>query len=602
MENFKSKLKIVTFVFSVAVFVFAFCIFNHDCCAQANEQPEFILDLNSNTAQLPQIFEPNIDLSGRGTSQAPGQPQELASEEVLDTWQRDIGLGGIYRMQYNLWKIYGLAKDKAAQEKLLSAYDSAIKKVSDSGGIVLLDIYGTPAGLGKALDRKSPFYDFKSFKEMVKSHIRRLSCEKRYSVWYEVWTAPDLDDFFLGRKQDYLNIYRAVAESARELELETRIHIPVGGPSVSWWFQNLDGNTIITPERSLIYELIKFCYHYRLPLDFITWHAYSTDPKAEKEATRYNKTPVALIRDWLSYFRFDRNIPLIVDEWNFDSGANVLPERETKAFIASSFILSRIKNMHDEGLNYQMLFSLQDFNSKEENVVRNTGIFLFEPENQKAKASPKSSYNVFRMLSSLGKNIFLSGKLDDEFIGVIPTKGKDSFTFIIYNYCDPKIAVNFLSRHIARVNEAERKFLLGLIKQDKLEKVIAQEADIAALRATKKVKALLRKARELSIAAERFKTEPRKIKITVKNIKVPYLYQRYDVDDACSFNCQFAPAQEKEIAPADLYQETLTIKPYSVSMIVLKNNPVKQEVAAVGQGEKAAGATEGNVTTDKSAP
>ncbi|MGB4521451.1 MAG: hypothetical protein WBI28_05930, partial [Candidatus Omnitrophota bacterium] len=309
---------------SFALFVFCFTL---TCFAQAPDDLELVIDVNSNTIATPSIFKPNIDFSGRGLNYQPGWPQELAAQEVLETWQKDIGFGGIYRIQYNLWEIYQLAKDKEKQDKLLANYEKVIKKISEAGGTVILNIYGTPAGLGKVLDRKSPFFDFRAFKELVKSHIKNLSCDKRYNIWYEVWNAPDLDDFFLGRKQEYLNLYRAVGESIKELEIETRLHIPVGGPSTSWWFQNSGGNTILTPERSLIYELIKFCYGYRLPLDFITWHAYSTDPKAEKEVIRYNKNAIALVRDWLTYFHFNRDTPLVIDEWNFDSGANVLPER-----------------------------------------------------------------------------------------------------------------------------------------------------------------------------------------------------------------------------------------------------------------------------------
>ena len=64
-----------------------------------------------------------------------------------------------------------------------------------------------------------------------------------------------------------------VAEAVKELEQETKVNIPLGGPSASWWFQAFEGNNIVTAERSLLYELIAYCFHYRLPLDFVSWHA-----------------------------------------------------------------------------------------------------------------------------------------------------------------------------------------------------------------------------------------------------------------------------------------------------------------------------------------
>ncbi len=556
--------------------------------AQNPDDIEITLDANSNTIALPSIFKPNIDLSGRGAFPQAGWPQTLAAPEVLDTWQKDIGFNGIFRIQYNLWEIYELAKYKETQDKLLANYEEIMKKISDAGGIIILDIFGTPAGLGKVLDKKSPFYDYRSFKELIKSHMRNLSCDKRYNIWYEAWSAPDLDDFFLGRKQEYLNLYRSIAESAKELEAETKIHIPVGGPGVSWWFQNLDGNTIVTPERSLIYELIKFCYSYRLPIDFITWHAYSTDSKAEKEVTMYNKTAVAMIKDWLTYFRFDRNTPLIIDEWNYDSGSNVLPARADKAFICSSFILSRMKNMYDAGLDYQLYFSLEDFYNEKENIVRNVGVFWFDPESPKYKGGAKSIYNVFRMLANAGNKMFFSLKGDDEFVGVIPTKAKDGLAVLIYNYIDPAIAFNYISRSIARLSEKEKKFILNLVKHDTLDKIMRREIEISTLRSTKKVKTLLQKAQELNDRGGKFKTTPRGIKINIKNLKDNYLYQRYTVDDSCGLNCAFAPVEEKEVVISDSHQEFIMLKPYSVNMIVFKKKIDEPKVAPAQPDEKPA--------------
>ncbi|MFH1128171.1 MAG: hypothetical protein WAW67_02010 [Candidatus Omnitrophota bacterium] len=579
------SLKFLILNFSFALFVFCSTL---ACFAQTSDDLELVIDVNSNTIATPSIFKPNIDFSGRGLNYQPGWPQELAAQEVLETWQKDIGFGGIYRIQYNLWEIYQLAKDKEKQDKLLANYEKVIKKISEAGGTVILNIYGTPAGLGKVLDRKSPFFDFRAFKELVKSHIKNLSCDKRYNIWYEVWNAPDLDDFFLGRKQEYLNLYRAVGESIKELEIETRLHIPVGGPSTSWWFQNSGGNTILTPERSLIYELIKFCYGYRLPLDFITWHAYSTDPKAEKEVIRYNKNAIALVRDWLTYFHFNRDTPLVIDEWNFDSGANVLPERGENSAVASSYIVSRIKNSYDAGLNYQLYFSLEDFYNEKENVVRNVGAFWFDQDSKEYKGGPKNIYNIFKMLAALGKNMHFSLKLEDEFVGAISTKDKDYYAILIYNYIDPEIAFNYLSRNIARLNDSTRRSLLTLVKKDMLTKIMNDEPKISTLRYNKKFKNLLKKAQELYAQGEKFKKTPRNIKITIKNLKDNYSYLRYVIDDSCSQDCKFSPVEEKEVVVSGLYQDSLTLKPYSVNLLIFKTKPPEAVIMSDTVKEKPA--------------
>ncbi len=578
------KLKFLIFALSFCILMFGVWY----CCTFAQEGDlEFTLDVNSHTIPLPKVFRPNIDLSGRGFHYQAGWPQELAANEILEKWQKDIGFSGIYRLQYNLWDIADAAKDKDLQIKMLSNYENIIKNITEAGGLVILNIFGTPPGLGKVLDKKSPPENLKAFKSLVKSIIRNLSCDKRYNIWYEVWTAPDLDNFFLGRRQEYLALYKITAQAIKELEAETKINIRIGGPSSSWWFQDFNGNSIITPERSLIYDLIRFCYGNHLPLDFVTWHAYSTDPACEKEATTYNKTAAALIRDWLSYFHFDRDIPLIVDEWNFDSGSNVSPQRGKEAHISASYIPARLKNMYEAGLDRQLFFSLEDFNNNKEGVVRDTGIFWFDPEARKYKGGNKSTYNVFRMLENLGNNLFLSApKPEDDFVGIIATKAKDKYSIIIYNYIDPQLALNYISRNLAMLSSSERRGLLNLIKDDSFSKILSRQIDIVSLRLTKKSKNILKKALELNDKANKFISEARNIKINIKNLKENYTYQRYAVNSLCSLNCEFIPLEEKEISASDPYQETLILTPYSVTEIVLKVKPAQIQPPVVASEEK----------------
>jgi hypothetical protein len=542
---------------------------------QESERLELNIDVSSPTISLPKIFKPNIDLSGRGFHPEENWPQQLAAPEVLEMWQKDIGFRGMYRLQYNLWEIDKLAYAKSKQNELLANYEAAIEKVSDAGGVVILNLFGTPEGLGRTPDVRCAPSNLPALKQLIRRTIKRLSCEKKYNIWYEVWTAPDLDDFFLGRKQDYFYLYRAVAEVAKELEAETKVFIPVGGPSASYWFQNFGGNTILTPERSLIYELIKFCYRYRLPLNFITWHSYSSDPSKEKETTAYNKTPAELIREWLSYFNFSKDIPLIVDEWNYDTGTNVLTERKEESFIAASYIPHRIKNFYEQGFDYQIYFSLEDFWNAVEGVVRNVGVFWFEPAVKVYKGEPKIIYNVFKMLRGLGNEFFDKVKFNDEFVRVIATKSKEGFVFIISNYIDPDISQNYLSRNLATLRRGETKQLLRLVKDGTVEKVMRKEIDLSKVRCRPKVKALIKKAQEHKDLAAKFIDRSRKLTIHFRGLKEDYICQRYAIDSSCSLNCEFAPVAESEILKDTSGQAlySLSLNPYSVYMLVLKKKP-----------------------------
>ncbi len=546
---------------------------NGPCLAQTSDELEFNLDLSSPTVALPKIYKSNIDLSGRDIHREIVLPQTVASADTIGAWQADLGFGNFYRIQYNLWEIQQLANNKIAQKKLLDNYEELIKKISDSGGTVILDLFGTPYGLGRVLDRNSAPHNLKAYKELVKNTIRNLSCQQKYNIWYEVWNAPDLEDFFLGERAEYFNLYRAVGEAVRELYQETKILIPLGGPSVSAWFRNIEPNNILSPESSLIYELIKYCYNYRLPLDFISWHAYSSDPQEEKQDTIYNKPFVKLIREWLSYFHFDSNLPLVIDEWNFDGSANILPERGKNAYVSASYIPARLKNMYEAQIDYQTYFCLEDFGGNKAGVARNLGVFSFDLAHSESKAYPKSSYNVFRMLNLLGQDLFPAAPIDD-FVGVIPTKSQDYLAVLIYNYIDPQAAMNYLSRNIVYLNSNDRKAFLNIVKSDRMEKILAGQLDIATLRLSAKAKGMLGRSIELQNLVNKFSVTSRKLKISLKGLKDTYALSKYIIDSKCSRDCEFEPKDQKDVDFNQDYAETVELSPYSVQLLVFKKKPV----------------------------
>ncbi|MDD5108330.1 MAG: hypothetical protein PHC29_02295 [Candidatus Omnitrophica bacterium] len=559
--------------------------------AQVPDELEFNLDSNSPTVSLPNIYKSNIDLSGRGAHRDIALPQTIAAKDARDLWQVDLGFNNFYRLQYNLWEIQQLAGDQTAQAKLLGNYEEIIKKISDSGGTVILNLFGTPNGLGRVLDRNSAPHNLKAYKELVKNTIRKLSCQKKYNIWYEVWSAPDLEDFFLGERSEYLNLYRVIAEAVKELRQETKMNIPLGGPSVSAWFRNIQPNNILSPEGSLIYELIKYCYSYRLPLDFISWHAYSSDPQEEKQDTIYNKSFIKLIREWLSYFHFDNNIPLVVDEWNFDGIANMSPRRDKDSYICASYIPSRLKNMYEAQIDYQVYFSLEDFGGNNLGATRNVGVFSFDTEHPESKSHAKASYNVFRMLNLLGKELFVS-KFSDEFVGVIPTKSPDYLAFLIYSYIDPQAAMNYLSRKVVYLNSADRKAVLGIVKSDRMQKILSKQLDIATLRLSAKVKEMFGRAIELNNLVNKFSSLNRKIKISIKGLKDTYIFSRYIVDNKCSRDCEFKPKDEKVVDFSQGYIETVELSPYSVQLLVFKKKPAAPPVVLDNAGQTTTAASE----------
>ena len=569
------------------------------------QQTEFSLDIAGQVTPRPKIFSPSIDLSGRGGNANTARPQVLADDETVKKWEEEIGFSGYYRLQLNLWEADQLRGNKEEADQALLSYHSIINRVCSSGGTVIVSFFGTPAGMGKVLDKRSQLLNPKEFKARVKFYIREFRNDK---VLFEVWSAPDMDDFFLGSTQDYLVLYRSVAEAVKEVENEDKVKIRLGGPGTSWWYQNPEGNTVADPEKSLIYELIRYCSRYALPLNFITWHAYSTDPLAEQYNTAYNKLPMELIREWLNYFNLNTETPLIIDEWNYDNGLNLPLERSEKGNIAASYIPARLKGMQACGVDGQVYYCLEDFHSNKERVTRNVGAFWFDSRNGQYKGGPKAAYNVFRMLRELGPDFYSvpssSGKSD---VGILAGKAGARVNVLVYNYVNPEAARDLISRNIGGLSAAEIKLLLRMIKDGVYARLLSKQADIQSLRGvSKRLRSLLADAVARNDDVEKKKAGSQSVKITLKNINGDYLARKYVSDSSCVKDCVFSAAQEKTINCSGVWEETMVLPAYSVVLFTFEPKPAEPTAVPVaGQEEpikQEPGAALFPVSPDKKAP
>jgi len=169
------------------------------------------------------------------------------------------------------------------------------------------------------------------------------------------------------------------------------------------------------------------------------------------------------------------------------------------------------------------------------------------------------------------------------------SRSPDKFTIILYNYVDPERVMNYFSREVATLKKGDRKDLLGVIKSDKLERILQGKLGIDSLRISVVLKKFLKGAVEFNNYAYTKSTTPRTLTLGVKNRKGMYLCQVYRVDSSCNSDCAFGPTEEKVVELNDSYRETIVLKPYSVQMWVFKKQPLQAAAAPV-----APRSTEGN--------
>jgi xylan 1,4-beta-xylosidase len=89
--------------------------------------------------------------------------------------------------------------------------------------------------------------------------VQRYGVHEVRRWFFEVWNEPNLDIFWAGSMQEYLELYRSAALAIKAVDSG----LAVGGPS--------------TAIDAWIPELRGFCAAQRVPLDFISTHHYPTD-------------------------------------------------------------------------------------------------------------------------------------------------------------------------------------------------------------------------------------------------------------------------------------------------------------------------------------
>ncbi|MEP6701089.1 MAG: glycosyl hydrolase, partial [Bacteroidota bacterium] len=108
----------------------------------------------------------------------------------------------------------------------------------------------------------SPPKSYEKWQALIVALIKHF--EERYghtevAKWYfEVWNEPDLAGFFSGTPDEYFKLYQVTANAVKSVSASYR----VGGPA--------------SARNNWINPFLKFCEENKVPLDFVSTHAYNT--------------------------------------------------------------------------------------------------------------------------------------------------------------------------------------------------------------------------------------------------------------------------------------------------------------------------------------
>lgn len=111
--------------------------------------------------------------------------------------------------------------------------------------------------------------------------------------YWEIWFEPDLGDrAWTGTKEQFLDLFKVAAKHLKQKFPELKI----GGPGMASWLGWKE-------------DFIPFCQKEKVPLDFYSWHCYTSD--VHKIGRRAQE-----VRAWLDDHGF-KGTESVFDEWNY---------------------------------------------------------------------------------------------------------------------------------------------------------------------------------------------------------------------------------------------------------------------------------------------
>jgi len=165
----------------------------------------------------------------------------------------------------------------------------------------------------------SPPRDYRLWQELIESLVRHW--HKRYgkseisSWYYEVWNEPNLEGFWPASMEEYYKLYAHTVQAVRTVDPGLR----VGGPATA-------GRT-----DAHIDAFLRFCSENKVPVDFVTSHAYPVCTSERKGEFAYHTLhPPTFLANRFAQMRDEIDgsplpgLPLHITEYNSTTSTHEL--------------------------------------------------------------------------------------------------------------------------------------------------------------------------------------------------------------------------------------------------------------------------------------
>ena len=264
---------------------------------------------------------------------------------------------GLFSDQLGIWQEWGPPFMEREQGFCFTYLDRVVDAWLENGLEPFLELGFMPEKLASSpqtlfywkahtVPPKDPEEWCRLVRETLKHLARRYGRERVESWPAEVWNEPNLPGFWEhADKAKYLELYRITVGAVREVLPGMR----VGGPAICGG----------TGSQQWISDFLAFCRDEKLPVDFVTRHAYlGQNPERKSRYTYHGMNPPEVLieemresRSIIDSFPEYRGIPMYITEFN-TSYSPFCPIHDTNLNAATcAALLSRLGDVAD-GYSY----------------------------------------------------------------------------------------------------------------------------------------------------------------------------------------------------------------------------------------------------------
>ncbi|HEY5912885.1 MAG TPA: hypothetical protein VJA21_20020 [Verrucomicrobiae bacterium] len=178
--------------------------------------------------------------------------------------------------------------------------------------------------------------DYGKWEDLIARLVQHYKDRGAGIRYWEIGNEPDIGEDggcpYRFKPDSYAHYYQRTAAAIRRADPRARI----GGPALA------------NSRSPLLPALLALCQTNGAPLDFVSWHIYSSDPRAIRGT-------IAYVKDLLKKFP-ELKPETFLDEWNMDLMNPPLDPRFQPCYIAEA-----IWNMKDAGLDYSCYYHIRDW-------------------------------------------------------------------------------------------------------------------------------------------------------------------------------------------------------------------------------------------------